>query len=162
MRRIFSIITLSTFLFSTSYAIEEQNTIEFIHGVAVQNEKALYIDFDKMEGVAVIALSKESIKASESENLTNSIIIPIEGNVLYVYDSKRVEPYFELLETERKYIYQIVDNQLLISKDRQNWELATVKLIAMKEGSAFMTIHIGCKFFNGEYDLIGTPNSEPF
>ena len=84
------------------YGAKQENNIEFKYGVAIQDGKALYIDPDKMEGVALVAISERAIKNSKTDILKNSKLVFIEGNGIYAYDSTRKDPYFEILKTERK------------------------------------------------------------
>ncbi|GEM_PF-3367026 len=74
-----------------------------------------------------------------------------------------------MLETERKYFYRIEDNKMYISKDNKIWKKVKVGIVSIndekipedKEGPVFMTISLESEYFKGEYDLIGTPDSEP-
>jgi hypothetical protein len=148
---------------------KQEKNIEFIYGVAIQEGKALYIDPDKMEGVALVAISERVIKNSKTDILKNSKLLFIEGNVIYVYDSTRKDPYFEILKTERKYYYKIEDNKMFISKDKKIWKEVKIGIVSItdekiskdKEGPVFMTINLESEYFKGEYELIGTPDSEP-
>jgi len=140
------------------------NGIEFKHGVAIQNGKALYIDHKKMEGIAAIVISEDSIKRSTSEILEASHISFIGKNKIYVTDSKRDDPYFELVDTERVFLYKIMNNRMYISEDGKSWSKLNVRIIRIYNGKfgkyeepTYMTIYLECKYFKGEYDLIGTP-----
>ena len=168
MKKCVSILFLLTIVFlQICYGGEDKNQIKFINGVAIQDGKALYIDPDKMEDGGLF-ISEDLIKKSKTDILKNSDIIFLEGGILWTYDSKKDDPYFRIVETKKEYFYKIVDNQLLISKDKIIWEKVTVKIVniydnkktEVEKAPVYMTISLESKYFKGEYDLIGTPDSE--
>lgn len=141
------------------------DSIEFKHGVAIQKGKALYIDPSKMGGVGKIAFSEAYIDKISEPILKGSHIYFIGDEQIYLLDSRKANPYFELFETKRQYFYKIEGHALYVSQDKKTWDKVTVRIVNMdheesrlKDADApiYMTIYIECKYFNGEYDLIGT------
>jgi hypothetical protein len=168
MRKFIFILLLTIAFIQICYASEDKNQIKIINGIVIQDGKALYIDPDEMEDGGLI-ISESLVNRSKTDILKNSIISFIDGNRMYTYDSKRSEPYWEISESKTEYFYKIVHNQFFISKDKIEWGKVTVNIINIYDNKitevdkapVYMTISLKSKYFKGEYDLVGTPNSEP-
>lgn len=138
------------------------------YGVAIINGKAKYIDpkkLDQSEMVSAKSLidkyrndKKEIIKAGK-------LLWDIDnGERVFVYNTKVNEPYIEDFESKKEYYIKIENNTTLISPDKQKWEEISIEILQDKpqhsddvnEPTIYMIIRLKCKFFEGDYEIIGT------
>jgi len=81
-------------------------------------------------------------------------------NYLSVYNTKVDDPYGRIVDSKIIYEYKIINNKMYITKDKKDWDILKIKIV---EGENFdngvpvyMVIHLKCKWFEGEYEIIGT------
>ena len=138
-----------------------QNII-YQHGVAFKNGKAIYIDAAKMKGADVF-LSSEERKERNHGVLKNSILAFLDQNSLWVYDSTKKDPYFQIVESKREYCVKIEKYKMYLRSEKSNWEpvsleyLGNLKKTDMRreedELNSCMLLEIKTKWFSGVYEV---------
>ena len=86
------------------------------------------------------------------------------GNQVLVYDTKVEKPYNQILKTEKLYYLKIQNIKTYLSKNSQQWYEISIEVINDKpqynksydEPPVYMIIHLKSKYFEGEYEIIGT------
>lgn len=154
------ILTVFCIAVSCSKKINEKNII-FKHGVATYNNKALYLDPNKLENPG-LEYSKEYRENYKSNILPNSIIGVVEGNELWIYSSEKDDPYFKMVDTKRMFKFKIENYELLLSLDGKDWEPVKVSIVNENPNvknvageEVLIIIKLECKWFNGEYEISG-------
>jgi hypothetical protein len=147
--------------------------IKYKYGVAFINGKAAYIDINKLieTAVAEMTVSKNWIKKHKmnKEKIIKAGRLFWGGynnlNVLSTYDVTINDPYDYLVETKIKYQYNVKDNAMYLSEDGKEWDKLEISIINEKPDQEdlgpytvpiFMIIHLKCKWFEGEYEIIGS------
>lgn len=119
-----------------------------------------YKDSSSMQMV----LTDEAIKKISTDIIKGGRIFWDEEGLL-VYDIKNKPPYyFQVNDSEKQLKYKIENKTLYISEYGKNWEKVKVKIINANppklkkdEEPVVLIIYLECKWFKGEYELLGIP-----
>ena len=137
------------------------------YGVACKNGEAIYLDPTKLDR-ATLYLSPEYIKKLKIKNakIAKASEISFEwqnGNYLYVYDSILFPEQDIDYDSKKKYSYKIENEYLFIYENGKKWDQVKIRIVKdfspnfKKYGDekVYMVIYFGCKWFEGEYEIIG-------
>jgi len=138
------------------------------YGIAIINGKAKYIDPKKLDSSVMIA-GKSMINKFKNEKRdiikAGKLLWDIDnGERLFVYNTTVKEPYIQDFESKKEFFIKIENGKTLISSDRQKWDEISIEILEDKpqysddknEPVIYMIIRLKCKFFEGDYELIGT------
>ncbi|MDY6933160.1 MAG: hypothetical protein SVZ03_02930 [Spirochaetota bacterium] len=134
------------------------------HGIAIINDKAKYIDAIRLDQRTMV-LTKDYINKGNKTFTKNILkfgqLCWRSSNKLIVYDTEKDNPFDSI--TGDKYSYKIKNNTMYITKNNKEWDKLEIKIINEKPQQVpkwgvpiYMTIHLKCKWFEGEYAIIGT------
>ncbi len=168
MCRYLVIITLSLFISANCQLNSKANKITYKYGIAVINGKAAYIDIERvrerMPGIMVA--SEKHIGMYKGKIVTaGKIIWHGEDSSLSVYDTKADDPYWPIYDSEFNYYYKISNDVMYISKDKKEWNKLEITIIdenpkqtnfGVYSVPIYLIIQLKCKWFEGEYEMIGT------
>ncbi|MBP9021877.1 MAG: hypothetical protein KBH06_01625 [Spirochaetes bacterium] len=151
------------FCFISSYAKEETKW-----GVVFVNGKAAYIDPSQLDMSEIRVpdyIAKRNI-IEKKESIKNGTII-WDDNRIIVLDSRTDCRAMTILGTEREFKYKVEFNVMFLSEDGKKWEVLQISVVDDKEkliGDKYkyprhMIIHLKCKWFENDYQLIGTIGS---
>ena len=102
----------------------------------------------------------------KNESIKNGTII-WDDNRIIVLDSRTDCRAMTILGTEREFKYKVEFNVMFLSEDGKKWEVLQISVVDDKEkliGDKYkyprhMIIHLKCKWFENDYQLIGTIGS---
>ena len=167
MNKVLIILILLCAVTSCTSTNEVNNSIVWKNGVAVINGEASYINMNKLDQRTMV-ISEEFIKKIKDKKLRIILAGKIfwEEGIIVTYDTETDDPYTQIIETEKEYHYKIKNNKMYVSKNQKDWDLLKIKIINENPPQdtsnspysvpVFMIIHLKCKWFEGEYELIGT------
>lgn len=153
------------FLSLTISIVFSQKAIEWKFGIATIDKKPLYIDPKKLDQ-SFMVISEKYIKKYQDEKKEK---IPAgkliwKDNGIMTLDTLIDEPYSQISKTRTIYQYKIQNNQMFLSKDGIEWDQLFIEIVDDKpkfsktriDPPVYMIIYLKCKWFEGEYELIGT------
>ncbi|MBN1364917.1 MAG: hypothetical protein JW976_08955 [Syntrophaceae bacterium] len=136
----------------------ENDNITWLNGVALIEGKPRFL-----EPIGTLHLSYKYIEKCKTEILKNSVIMMTsDTKKLFLYDSKKNDPYSWLTKTKKVLYYKVENCNFYISDDRENWDQLEIKIVdenppigTDEDHPAVMIIHLKCKWFEGDYEIIG-------
>jgi len=167
MNKGFIIFIILCSVYSCTSINEVNNNIIWKNAVAVINGEASYIDVTKLDQSTMV-ISEAFIAKGRKQNLKifKAGKLVWEDTLVDAYDTKINDPYGRIFHSRIVYHYKIKNNKMYVSKDQKDWDLLKIKIINENPPQdtsnspysvpVFMIIHLKCKWFEGEYELIGT------
>ena len=161
-RMIFALLTLMLSFCGVSAKEEAKWGVVFING------KAAYVDPTQLD-MSALSIPDYVVDNYKSKNIK---IIP-KGKIdwfsdnFYTMDIQVIPSYNWLFGTRKTYKYKIEHNVMFLSEDGKTWEVLQISVVDDKEKKIgdkhkypqHMIIHLKCKWFENDYELIGTMGS---
>lgn len=137
-------------------------------GVVFINGKAAYVDPTQLD-MSALSIPDYVVDNYKSKNIK---IIP-KGKInwfsdnIYTMDIQVIPSYNWIFETRKTYKYKVEHNVMFLSEDGKTWEVLQMSVVDDKEKligdklkyPRHMIIHLKCKWFENDYELIGTMGS---
>lgn len=167
-RYLIVVITLSILVLANCQVKGKSNRITYKYGVAIINGKAAFINVEKLREKmpGIMVASKNHIRKYKGRIVKNGKIIwNKEDSSLKVYDTEADDPYWRIIESEKKYFYKVNNNSMFISNNRKEWDKLEITIIdenpkqpnlGVYSVHIYMIIQLKCKWFEGEYEMIGS------
>ena len=167
MNKILIILILISAVPSCNSTNELNNNIVWKNAVAVINGEESYIDVNKLDQSTMV-ISKDFIAKGRKQNLKifKAGKLVWEDKLVDAYDTKINDPYSRIFHSRIVYHHKIKNNKMYVSRDQKDWDLLKIKIINENPPQdtsnspysvpVYMIIQLKCKWFEGEYELIGT------
>jgi hypothetical protein len=155
---------LLCFIVSINSEAKKIENVTWKHGIAIINGEAKYIDPSRLDQTRMI-IAKSYIEKYKKANvkIIKAGVLGWGKKYLFTYDTDINKPYFEKLETETRYNIKIKQDVMYLSKDDKEWSKLEIKIVDEKPkqrkgkfvAPIYMIIYLKCKWFEGEYEIIG-------
>lgn len=155
-------------LIASSVKSEKQKDEKIVwkYGVAVINGEPRYIDYDKLDQTEMF-YDKNYLKFSNSNRIEAIRIVWVSKERFFTYNTIKADIEGYLPETKKIYFYKIENNNLYVSIDKNEWDKLIITIVDENPSKpknepknfnppVFMIIHLKCKWFEGQYELVGT------
>lgn len=145
-----------------------EGEITWKYGIAFIEGKARYIDPKRLDQSAMpVAISMIDKHRKENKQIIKAgrLIWDIsDGEQVMVYNTTVNDPYFQDFNSEKIYHLKIKNYKTYLSEDKRTWEELKVEVVDDKpkynkdryDPPVYMIIRLKCKYFEGEYEIIGT------
>jgi len=158
---------ISVYTLSNNENENKISEIEFNTGVALINGKPSYFDPSGLLNPDLFMSPGYRENIDEEIIKAGKLSVNPEDKLIYIFDTKRDDPYSILFETMRTIKYKVDNYTLYVSEDGNKWEKVNFKVVNNKEHIAeddplitvYWIIYLECSWFKGEYNIISVPNT---
>lgn len=143
-----------------------EEKIVWKYGVAVIDGQPRYIDYEKLDQTEMF-YDKNYIKYIKTNTIEAIRIVWVSKERFFTYNTTKSDTGGYLTNTEKIYYYKIENDNLYVSLDKNEWDKLIITIVDENPKQVknepknfnppvFIIIHLKCKWFEGQYELVGT------